>query len=238
MNVFTENVKARRGRPPGESAKGAAARERLYETAVGLIAKHGYEAATLRDVAKEAGVSVGLLYRYFPSKRAVLLALYDELSAEYAHAASNMPAGTWRERFLFALRTSIRVLEPHRNALQALIPVLVGVGEDGLFATGTAFSRLRVQRVFEDAVSGSTDAPRRPLAQSLSRVLYLAHVAVLLWWLLDKSRQQRATAGLLLVFRQVLPSIALMLRLGPVRRALIATNALMQDGLFDNPATD
>jgi len=183
-------------------------------------------------------VSVGLLYRYFPSKRAVLLALYDELSAEYAQAAANMPAGKWRERFLFALRTSLRVLEPHRTTLQALIPVLVSVGEDGLFAPGTAFSRLRVQRVFEDGVSGSTDAPRQPLAQSLSRVLYLAHVAVLLWWLLDKSRQQRATAGLLLVLQQVLPSVALTLGLAPVRRALIAADALMQDGLFDNPPTD
>ena len=44
-----------------------------------LIAERGYDATTLRDVAERAGVSAGLLYRYFPSKRAVVLALYDEL---------------------------------------------------------------------------------------------------------------------------------------------------------------
>ena len=74
---------------PGQTAQGAAARDRLYATAIELIAARGYEATTLRDIAKEAGVSVGLLYRYFPSKQAVIIALYDELSADYARQAAD-----------------------------------------------------------------------------------------------------------------------------------------------------
>src|SRR5262245_5781602 len=127
MNVFTQNVKPRkRGRPPGQTAQGIAARERLYATAMQLIAARGYEATTLRDIAKEAGVSVGLLYRYFPGKQAVVLALYDELSSAYAEQAANMPPGRWRDRFAFALKTSLDVLTPHQTALRALTPVLVG----------------------------------------------------------------------------------------------------------------
>jgi AcrR family transcriptional regulator len=235
--MFTKNVKrAGRGRPRGESAKGAAARQRLYAAAVALIAKHGYEAATLRDVASEAGVSAGLLYRYFPNKRAVVLAFYDELSALYARQAMNMRPGKWRERFVFALRTSLEVLAPHRTALQALIPVLVSAGDEGLFASGTAFSRARVQRVFEEAVTGATDAPARALAESLGRVLYLGHVMVLLWWLLDKTPRQRATAALLALFEQMLPSLALTLRLPMARRFVIAGDGLIREALFDEPA--
>jgi len=235
--MFTNSVKPRpRGRPRGESAKGAAARQRLYETAVALIGEQGYEATTLRDVAKDAGVSAALLYRYFPSKRAVVLALYDQLSAEYARQAMNMPRGKWRARFLFALRTSLSVLEPHRTALQALIPVLVSAGEDGLFAQGTAFSRMRVQRVFEDAVSGSTDAPPQPLARPLGRVLYLAHVLLLLWWLLDKTPKQRATAALVALFQQTLPAFSITLRLQPVRRFVMSADVLIAEALFGNPA--
>src|SRR5829696_6782557 len=104
MNMFTQKVKARkRGRPPGQTPQGAAARNRLYATAMELIAARGYEATTLRDIAKHAGVSVGLLYRYFPSKQAVVIALYDELSSDYAKQSANMPPGRWRDRFLFAL---------------------------------------------------------------------------------------------------------------------------------------
>src|SRR6185436_15689297 len=115
MNMFTDNVKVRkRGRPAGQTAQGAETRERLYTTAMGLIAKRGYEATTLRAIAKEANVSVGLLYRYFPSKQAVILAFYDDLSADFATRATEMRPGRWRDRFLFALTTSLRVLESHR----------------------------------------------------------------------------------------------------------------------------
>jgi AcrR family transcriptional regulator len=231
--MFTQNVKRRtRGRPPGQTSQGAAARERLYATAIKLIAERGYEATTLRDIAKDANVSVGLLYRYFPSKQAVVIALYDELSTEYARKAAQIPPGTWRDRFLFALTASLDVLKPHKVALRALTPVLVGDPEEGIFAERTAFSRLRVQRVFEQAVVDATDAPRQPLAEALGRLLYMVHLTVLLWWLLDKSVSQRATSALVALTRQLLPSAALALRVPPVRRFVISVDELVRDALF------
>src|SRR6266508_5228777 len=134
----------RRGRPRGRTVQGEQTRQHLYEVAVRLIATRGWQETTLRDVAAEAGVSVGLLYRYFPSKRAIVLALYDELSAAYAMRAADMPRGRWRDRFLYALRTSLEVLRPHRATLAALGPILVGDANEGLFAPATAFSRRRV----------------------------------------------------------------------------------------------
>ena len=238
MNMFTQNVKPRkRGRPPGQTPQGAAARDRLYATAIRLIAARGYEATTLRDIAKDARVSVGLLYRYFPSKQAVVIALYDELSTEYARHAAEMPPGRWRDRFIFALNTSLHVLEPHQLALRALTPVLVGDPEEGIFAASTAFSRLRVQRVFEEAVTEAADAPKRPLAEALGRLLYLVHLAVLLWWLLDKSLNQRATAALVSLTHKLLPSAALTLRAPPVRGFVISVDELIREALFGNPVS-
>jgi len=248
VNMFTQNVKpakpavARtqrpaggrtRGRPRGQTAQGAEAARRLFDTAIGLIGERGYEATTLRDVADRAGVSVGLLYRYFPSKRAIVLALYEALSAEYAQQATAMREGKWRDRFIFALETSLGVLGPHRPALTALVPVMVGGAEDNLFAPGTAASRVRVQQAFKDAVIGAADAPARKLAESLGRLLYLAHLAVILWWLLDKSPRQRATKALVAVLRQALPSFALMLRLPPIRSFVQSADELFREALFD-----
>src|SRR6185436_1585288 len=133
----------RRGRPAGTTPQGQEMRERLYETATRLIAKHGYESTTLRNVADDAGVSVGLLYKYFPNKRAVVIELYDRLSAEFVARVAAAKAGKWRDRFMFALRTSLEVLGPHRSTLAALIPVLVGDPDEGIFSQSTAFSRLR-----------------------------------------------------------------------------------------------
>ena len=235
--MFTDNVKPRkRGRPAGRTAQGAAARDRLYATAIGLIARRGYEATTLRDIAKEAGVSVGLLYRYFPGKQAVVLALYDELSADYARQAVAMAPGKWRDRFMFALKTSLRVLEPHRVALKALTPLMVGDPDEGIFAAATAFSRIRVQTVFEDAVVHATDAPRGPLAHALGRLLYLVHLTVLLWWLLDKSKHQRATSALVSLTQQLLPSAGLALHVPAVKRFVVAADELLREALISNPS--
>ena len=236
--MFTKNVKPRkRGRPAGETPQGAAARDRLYATAIQMIATRGYAATTLRDIAKQAGVSVGLLYRYFPSKQAVVIALYDELSAKYARQTAGMPPGKWRDRFLFALEASLDVLRPHQMALRALTPVLVGDPEENIFSPRTAFSRLRVQEVFERAVVESDDAPSQPLSAALGRLLYLVHLAVLLWWLLDKSSRQRATGGVVSLTRQLLPSAALALRVPPVRRFVLGVDELIREALFGSPAS-
>jgi AcrR family transcriptional regulator len=234
MDATEANEKRKRGRPPGQTPQGAAARLTLYNTAINLIGERGYEATTLRDVAKRAGVSVGLLYRYFPSKRAVVQALYDELSAEYAARAAEMEAGKWRDRFMFALTVSLKVLSAHRSTLAALVPVLVGDAEEGLFAPATAFSRQRVQKIFHEAVSDATDAPRPDVAPALARLLYLAHLAVILWWLLDKSPRQRATTALVGLIKQALPASALTLRLRGVRSFVVAGDALFRDALFDD----
>jgi AcrR family transcriptional regulator len=244
MNMFTKIVKPPeapqlrgRGRPPGITEQGTAAREALYKAAVGLIAERGYEATTLRDIAQRAGVSVGLLYRYFPNKRAVVLHLYDELSAQYAERAQQMPVGKWHDRFNFALATSLDVLWPHRSTLSALTSVLVGDLHEGLFAPATAFSRIRVLDVFQVAVCGASDAPHGESAAALGRILYLAHLGVILWWLLDKSPRQRATLVLLGLIRQALPASALMLRLPLPRNFLIQVDRVIQEALFTETAT-
>ncbi|HMC78512.1 MAG TPA: TetR/AcrR family transcriptional regulator [Vicinamibacterales bacterium] len=231
--MFTDIQKPRkRGRPAGQTVQGDISRDRLYATAKRMIASRGYEATTLRDIAKAADVSVGLLYRYFPSKQAIIIALYDELSADYARRTATIPSGKWRDRFLFALETSLEVLQPHRVPLRALIPVLVGDPEEGVFGPGSAFSRQRVQGVFEQAVIGASDAPTAPAAAALGRLLYLVHLAVLLWWLLDKTPGQRATAALVALTRQLLPSAVLALRLPPVRRFVTSIDELIREGLF------
>ncbi len=204
-----------RGRPPGRTPAGEDARRRLYETAIRLIAVRGYEVTTLRDIAKQAGVSPGLLYRYFPGKRAVVLALYEDLSAKYATRAAKMAAGPWAGRFLFALETSLAVLARHRSALAALSSVLLGGAEAGIFAPATAASRHRVEAVFVEAVRGAADAPPAAEAVHLGRLLYFAHLAIILWWLLDKSPRQRATRELIALLSHLLPLAAPVLTLAP-----------------------
>jgi AcrR family transcriptional regulator len=223
-----------RGRPRGATQQGVDTRRRLYETALQLIATHGYEATTLRDVAKSADVSVGLIYKYFPSKRAVVLSLYDTLSAEYADRGTEMEPGKWRDRFLFALQASLDVLRPHRKILLSLIPVLVGDPDQGLFASGTTFSRIRVQSVFQNAVLGASDAPPTKVAEALGRLLYMLHLSAILLWLLDKSPRQRATTAFIALLQKTLASFSLALRLAPIRSIVCSAGDVFQEAILTN----
>jgi hypothetical protein len=86
--------------------------------------------------------------------------------------------------------------------------------------------------VFERAVVEASDAPPRPLAEAIGRLLYLVHLAVLLWWLLDKTGRQRATGALVGLFEGILPSAAMTLRLPFVRRFVLSVDALVREALF------
>src|SRR5262247_3052035 len=60
---------------PGLTRSQAARRERVIRAAQELAAEGGYDAVQMRDVSARAGVALGTIYRYFPSKDALLLAV-------------------------------------------------------------------------------------------------------------------------------------------------------------------
>ena len=50
----------------------------IREAAVSLMARHGYDAMSMRQLAAEEGVQAAALYRYFPTKRDLLFTLLNE----------------------------------------------------------------------------------------------------------------------------------------------------------------
>jgi hypothetical protein len=133
---------------------------------------------------------------------------------------------------------SLNVLGPYRKTLAALIPVLVGDPTEGVFAPSAASSRLRVEKTFHDAVTGATDVPSPKVATALGRLLYLLHLSVILWWLLDRSPRQRATEGLVALLQRILPSAALALRFPPIPSFVISGEALLRDAFLNEPPVE
>ncbi|VTU25291.1 mycofactocin system transcriptional regulator [Variovorax sp. PBL-E5] len=54
--------------------------DQIVQAAITFFARHGFDAST-RDLAKELGVTQPLLYRYFPTKEALVDRVYDEVFA-------------------------------------------------------------------------------------------------------------------------------------------------------------
>lgn len=54
----------------------------ILEAAMVCFAKHGFHQASMHDISAEAGISVGLIYRYFANKEAVIAAMADRHKKE------------------------------------------------------------------------------------------------------------------------------------------------------------
>ncbi len=52
-------------------------RDQAIRAAVDLIIEKGYKAATMREIAKRAGMGDATIYNYFPAKRNILFAYYE-----------------------------------------------------------------------------------------------------------------------------------------------------------------
>ncbi len=108
-----------------ERADAAANRRRILEAAARLFAERGVERVTMVDVARAAGVGQGTLYRRFPSKGALCLALLDEqmrdfqamvLSQLSAMAQENVP---WMDRLGWFLEALVHFHATHIPLLSA-----------------------------------------------------------------------------------------------------------------------
>ena len=193
------------GAPQGAS-KGERTRFLLFRTALALFEEKGFDQTTLRDIASSAGVSLGLLYRYFPGKDALVLELYEELTEDFLKATATLPVAVWPVRAMVALRASLDVLGPHRESLRALLGTTTIEREGPLLVPGRALPHTRVEARFVEAVTGATDAPAD--GERLGRSLYLVHLVVLLFWLLDRSPRQAATERALSLLEQWAPLIS------------------------------
>ncbi len=59
---------------------------RIRKAALGLFARHGYAAVSMRQIAKEVGVQAGALYNYTPDKQSLLFRLMRDHMQELQQA--------------------------------------------------------------------------------------------------------------------------------------------------------
>lgn len=123
-NTARKTVK-RLGRPA--EASSAETRARLIETAQKHFAKYGYDGATNKDIAAEAGFTSGSIYYYFPSKQLLYSAAADEAwSLIHAHftKAAEVP-GTIVDKLKAVLEAAIRLNREYPHLTHFVIDLSV-----------------------------------------------------------------------------------------------------------------
>lgn len=142
-------------------------RERLVE-----VARRAFNAGggkvTLARIAREAGVGIGTLYRHFPTREALVEAVYraelDRLCASAAELAPAHPADValraWMDRFAGYLATkrelgtALQTVAASGAIATSQVRHKLGAAVQILLAAGAADGTLRTDLVAEDLVAG------------------------------------------------------------------------------------
>lgn len=77
---------------PNAQARAEAQRVRILDAAQRCFIARGFHAAAVSEIASEAGISQGLMYRYFDNKRAMVLALIQRQLQEDQRSMGSRPA--------------------------------------------------------------------------------------------------------------------------------------------------
>lgn len=90
----------------------------IVRAAIALYGRHGYHATTVRDVARRARVSVGLIYQYVHDKEDVLYLALSEVLDSYQREIPPALAGRTdpMDRFCAAVRAYGRVIDARIDA--------------------------------------------------------------------------------------------------------------------------
>ncbi|HUR03284.1 MAG TPA: TetR family transcriptional regulator [Nonomuraea sp.] len=102
-------------------------RKRIVQAAAALASRGGVEAMQMRTVAERAGVALGTLYRYFPSKMDLVVAVVGEeidlleSSIERRPPSASTPAGRAVDVLMRATRGLMREPELADALIRSLI---------------------------------------------------------------------------------------------------------------------
>ena len=98
-------------------------RDQILSAAVRVFARQGFEATRMADVAREAGVAYGLVYHYFGSKDAVLLAVFREAWSRLlaAVALAEETGQTAAEQLALVVKIVLRVWRDEPDLVRLLV---------------------------------------------------------------------------------------------------------------------
>jgi AcrR family transcriptional regulator len=214
--------------------KSDATRARIYAAALALFAERGYEETTMRAIAKEAGASLGLAYRYFKRKDDFVLALYRETIDAFAAACVRVPDGDAASRVAWALEQKLALLAPHRAVFVAVVPATLSPNS-GAFALGKDADdvRRRVVAAFARVLGGASDLAglEEERIERLALLCFVANLAVMFFWLHDASAHQERTHALVALLASAVYQ-GLGLALLPDGEELLAQGAALLAPLF------
>src|ERR1043166_4041502 len=180
---------------PQQESSNQDRRSQIIDAAVVCFAKHGFHQTSMHDISAEADISVGLIYRYFENKEAVISAMADRHKKEIGELLQ-------RARQAPTLFESLEILFTAHCCESE--PRVISAFVVDLYAEASRNSRVAdlVRDVLKTAMEGVAElVERAPEAQTATHGLTPVEVAELIFavargmLMFDVLRPQEMTAA-------------------------------------------
>jgi AcrR family transcriptional regulator len=182
------------------TVRGEQTKQLIVAVAMRLFKEQGYEQTTMRAIAREAGVSVGNAYYYFPSKEHLMQAFYVDLQIEHRRYVAPILATTadFGERLNATFRTGIQAITPIHEFAGKFFKSSADPASPlhPMSAESTPARELSVG-LFREVLDGSTVKVDPDLRDELPELLWMLFLGVVLFWVHDRSEGQAKTLVLI-----------------------------------------
>lgn len=175
----------------------------ILETAMQLFLKEGYEAATMREIAKRAGISPGAAYYYFPSKEHIIQHYYEETHREQLAAAQEVltTEESLEGRLAGVIRAQMKTAQPYHPIARVLFKTAADpMHPISPFSAESKEVRDQNIQIFADLINHSatslTGVPKK-FRDRLPDLLWLYKMGIILYWIHDRSPDQEKTFRLI-----------------------------------------
>lgn len=222
--------------PTREIPKSEETRTRILEAALTLFREEGFDGATMREIAANAGVATGAAYYYYASKDAIVMDFYERSSAamQPQGEVAVQSAKGLEERLRLSIAAKLEYFAPNRGVLRALLRN----GADpkhplSPFSVETKAIRDADIASFQRLLAGSGARVPRDVEPHLPGVLWFFQMGVILFWVVDESPKQARTARLLELSTKAVTGLVRLSSLPlmrPVRKTAIELIEIVKGG--------
>ncbi len=175
-------------------------REAIIQAAVELIIEKGFKAATMRAMARKAGLGDATIYNYFPTKESILFAYYEDKFSEAGEALQDI-AGfedySFQEKLQELFETCLEVVLADRESLPETFRLV--------FFPATPYKDLQrikehfmasLEGIFETAIeAGEIEEP--PFRDLTNHFFWDYFIGIVFYWQKDTSEQFTDTTDLI-----------------------------------------
>ncbi len=176
-------------------------REKIIAATVELVTSKGLKSATMREIARLAGLGDATIYNYFPTKEAILYGYYEDkfnLVTKNLKEIEDFNEFSFQEQLQTFFETKLEILLADREFLEKTFKTT-------FFALSQHYSRIRpikdkfmviVEDIFEAAIDVG-EIPDQVFRELTIQFFWEYYIGVVIYWLKDDSDQFKSTSILI-----------------------------------------